>query len=151
MTMIESVAHQCLVDNDHFKQVFLQRTAEMFASRLCTALYPLVKRESLPADYNFEEELVGIFLSALEIKMLGMTPESKYECTWPSRNAEFDCDSMARDPSVTGTTNQNLEDRKVLLTLVPGIKACSVSVDDEQKLGEAELIARARVITRETS
>jgi hypothetical protein len=158
--MVESVAHQCLVANDHFREVFLQRTAATLTNRLLIALLPLVENISLHAVDSFEDEVAGIFLSALEIKTLGLTPKHKFELIWPSRNAEFNSDSMTEE-TLTNRANGldlcNHENKKVILALVPGLMVykCERKLVDyrnftygcENRLDKGDLIVRARVLT----
>ena len=158
--MVDSVAHECLVDNHHFKEAFLRRTAETLANRLLTALAPLVKDKYRLEESSFEDELAGIFLLALEIKMLGMTPRHMFEFIWPSRNAKFDSDLMTEDILANDTNGKDLcdhEGKKVILTLVPGLRVHSCdrklmdsrnfTTNGENGSGPSDLIVRARVLT----
>ncbi|KAL5354077.1 hypothetical protein ACLOAV_000162 [Pseudogymnoascus australis] len=158
---VDSVAHQFVVNSRHFKEVFLPRTAKKLARRLFCVLDPLVKGKYSVGEEDFEEELDSIFRSALEIKTHGMTTNHILELIWPSRSTVFERDSMAEEPLgyySDGSNNTVRGAKKVLLTLVPGLRAysydrqvvdyCNFTSGDEKGLGDGDLIAHALVITR---
>lgn len=158
---MDSVAHQFVVDNHHFKEVFLPRTAKRLAKRLLNALAPLVKGKYSVGEKDFEEELEAIFRSALEIKTLGMTANHVLEFIWPSRSTVFENDSMAEEASgsyTDGRGNSEKKAKKVLLTLVPGLRVysyerqlvdyCNFTSGDEKGLGKGDLVAHTLVMTQ---
>ncbi|KFY32333.1 hypothetical protein V493_00300 [Pseudogymnoascus sp. VKM F-4281 (FW-2241)] len=157
---VDSVAHQFVVDNHHFKEVFLPRTAKKLARRLLHVFDPLVKGKYSVGEEDLEQELDSIFRSALEIKTLGMTANHILELIWPSRSTIFDRNSMTEEP--LGRNRDSCNDpekvaKKVLLTLVPGLRAysydrqvvdyCNFTSGEEKGLDHGDLIAHALVTT----
>ncbi|KAH8685483.1 hypothetical protein BGZ60DRAFT_92964 [Tricladium varicosporioides] len=157
---VDSVAHQFVVDSHHFKEVFLPRTAKRLAKRLLNVLAPLVKGNYLIGEQDFEEDLEAIFRSALEIKTLGMTVNHVLEFIWPAQSTVFESDSMTEEVLGSYTSDRGNSDKKVkkvLLTLVPGLRVysyerqfvdyCNFTSGKEKVLGKGELVAHTLVIT----
>jgi len=158
---VDSLAHQLVVENPHFKETFRATTAERFAKRLSMALAPLVNGQLSTGEDEFEKDLNAIFRSALNIKLLGLTANHVFEFIWPSRNAIFEGESMAEETprKYTNRTDDSEETaRKVNLTLVPGLRVysserqfvdyCNFMCGDVQGLGNGDLVTYAVVVTQ---
>ncbi|KAH8592078.1 hypothetical protein B0O99DRAFT_630411 [Bisporella sp. PMI_857] len=160
LRVVDSMAHQFVVKSDNFKTIFIASTAKKHAKRLWEALAPLVKGRYSSEENKFEAELEGIFRSALKIKTRGATTDYIFELIWPSRNAAFDSDFMIDEAMGGHTNSSNTKEKakKVLLTLVPGLRAysyerqfvdyCNFTSGNEKGLGNGDLVAHALVVTQ---
>jgi hypothetical protein len=157
--MVDSTAHQFVVDSHHFQEIFIPRTAERLAKRLMDVLDSLVRGKYSVGREDFEEDVKAIFRSALEIKTLGMTTNYILEFIWPYRSAAFESDSMVEE--ALGRYTKDIDGsetkvQKVLLTLVPGLRVyrygrqfvdyCNFTSDGEKELGKSDLVAHALVL-----
>jgi hypothetical protein len=112
-----------VIDDTHFQNTFLARTASKHAERLLNALSPFMKAKGLQrAQMKLKQHLDLIFLKALEIKMLSMIGDSAFTLIWPLSDAAFDGNTMEQAPSQATTTGKlpKHEVKRVMFSLVPG-------------------------------
>ena len=147
-------AHQSFVGDEHFKNVYLPRTATKLAGRLVDALSPLIKiKRKGQSMIAIKKDLESIFQQALEIKTQVIAGKYMFGTIWPSRGSAYEEISMRNQSAESEISG--CAPLKVKLPLVPGLRFynhekmsvdyCSFMKSDDSGWGKSEVLCQAVV------
>ena len=145
-----------VVSDEHFKNVYVPRTATKLAGRLVVALSPLIKakrkgRSKIGIKIGIKTDLKCIFKHALEVKIQVIVGKHMFGTIWPCRGSAYKESLM----KVQSAGIRNCAPLKVKLPLVPGLRIyskekmtvdyCSFTKSDESDLGKSKVFCEAVV------
>jgi hypothetical protein len=114
------------MEDEHFREVVLNRHATRLAIRLSAALYPLIQSKTrLRVTRDLRKILVQPFRLALDIKCLIMVGKDLYECIWPTRGSPFKERRMIDEPAdyAQAGNDKTLDPNPLVrLPILPGLR-----------------------------
>lgn len=156
---MDFAAHQYLIEQGSFQNMWLPRRASALADRLLKALGPFIRNKGANKQRSRLKDLLeSTFVCALNIKTQTLISKDMFETTWPVPQSKFQDSSM--DPEPLSSVEDNgacpINAQRVGLTLLPGIRVfsydrklvdyCSFAQGGECNLEKPKRISRAVIV-----
>ena len=152
---LDFAAHQSVVNDDHFQNIFLGRTATKLADRLLDELGLFTKAKG---RNEVKKRFESVFRYALDVKTQVIVGKYTFGTIWPSSGSAYE-ESLMKTQSAESVVGHgemsNCGPLKVKLPLVPGLRFysrekmsvdyCSFAESDESVLGKSKAFCKAVV------